>query len=127
MTLDLYTAANQIPIKDFQQLIVIDNDCISTFINDPFTFVIGVMKSDSRVLGFGLIRVVNEFKMALDSGLTNTMKARTIHGLLSSAIKLSQCNEMIASITKGGDHYIQLLEKHFRFSVDPGVLMRLEK
>lgn len=127
MTIDLYTEASQIPVKDFQQLVILDNDSICTFIGDPYTFTIGVLKNNKRVVGFGLIRVVNEFKMALDLDLTNFQKAQAINGLLKVAIKLSQCNEIIASITKGGDHYIKLLENHFKFSIDNGVLMRLEK
>lgn len=127
MTLNIYTTIDQISTEDLRDIINFDYDAVSNFINDPFTFNIGIVKYNGKVVGFGIIRVVNEFKLALDPKISNITKARAIKRLLNSAIELAQCNEIIASITNGGEHYVNLLEKHFRFYRDSGVLTRLEK
>jgi len=47
--------------------------------------------------------------------------------LLKEVNKNMQCNEAIALITTGGDHYINILKNRFKFREESGVMLRLER
>lgn len=104
-----------------------DVEGLLDFCYDPFTFSIGVVfHEDGSILGVGMIRVVNEFKMIINDKLQDYTKAKMIKMLLEEAKNLSQCNEIIVEITKGGPHYEAILENHFDFQPTQDVL-RMEK
>lgn len=129
MLIKVYSDSKEIDKKYLDQLILIDEERVLEFINDPFTFNVGIVLDDEKekVLGFGLIRVVNEVKMILNPELSNTIKARVLKYLLDEAKHISQCNEVLAEITRGGDHYIDSLVKHFNFYETSGKVLRFEK
>lgn len=127
MILDIHASIKTIKEEDLEQLRLIDNEKLVEFFNDPFTFNIGIVYEHGKILGFGLIRVVNEFKMSLDPNISEFSKAKTIKKLLDSACELSQCNEIIVEITKGGMHYIDSLVKHYNFYETKSTVLRMEK
>jgi len=128
MQLNSYTdTINSPDIKeDIKEIEKFDKEHIHPYIFDPFTFNTGILLADnSQVVGFGIIRVVNEIKLVLNPNLSNFNKARAIKLLLDNGIPLCQCNEIIAYITQGGNHYEGLLKKHYNFEYEPGTLLRL--
>lgn len=124
MILNIYTKIDQISPKELREMKEFDEENLSIYLNDPFTFHVGVIRNEGKVIAFGLIRVVTEFKMAINPELSNFKKAGIIKKLLDNAIELSPTNEIFASITKGSGHYINILSKHFHFDTDPGIPVR---
>ena len=106
-----------------------DNEKIFNLVKDPYTFTHGIVLNDVEdlVLGLGIVRVVDEFKVVLNPSSTNLMKAKTLRYLLGYGITQMSTNEVIASITQGGDQYVNILEKHYKFYKDTGILVRMEK
>jgi hypothetical protein len=128
MRIEFYTNTNLIDPLLLDELKVFDSEGILKFFNDPFTFNIGItFDNNNKIIGAGIIRVVNEFKMFIDPELSNIKKAAIIKILLDNAENLKQCNETIVEISKGGDHYIDLLVKHYDFYETSGQVLRLEK
>lgn len=100
---------------------------IVTYLNDPFTFTTGIVSNkNNEILACGLIRVVNELKVVIKSDIGTYAKTVALRLLLEEANKRMQCNEAIALITNGGDHYVNILKQHFKFYEDHGIFLRLE-
>ena len=130
MKLDLYSLDIPVPPKISEKIRKFDKEYISDYFYDPFTFDIGILSdsnSEGKILGAGIIRVVNEFKMILNPELSDFKKARIIDILMKIAKEKAQCNEIIIEITQGGKHYINLLTNHFDFQKTYGEVLRLEK
>lgn len=125
MIFDIHSSIKSISNKDLERLKLIDEEGLETWLSDPFTFNICICYEGNQILGFGLIRVVNEFRMCLNRDYSNFKKAKIIKGLLCRAIELGQCNEIIVEISKGGPHYIQSLVNRGFKELDP--VLRLEK
>lgn len=126
MQLEIYQNLDSINKDDIEVLSKYDNEYLLQYLKDPFTFDVGIAR-DGNILGIGIIRVINEFKMLLNPNMTNFRKAKVIKMLLEEASKRSQCNEIIVEISKGGFHYEQLLVDHFDFQPTYGRVFRLEK
>jgi len=110
-----------------------DGEGISNYLNDPFTFTTGIVtasfkeKEENQIVAIGILRVVNELKITIRPEISNINKAMAITLLLKEVNKNMQCNEAIALITAGGDHYINILKDHFKFREESGVMLRLER
>ena len=126
MLIELYTNSNAISKESINEIRSFDSENISDFICDPFTFICATVHSGDSIVGAGIIRVINEFKMTLNPKLSSFMKAKVLKVLIDEGIKRKQCNEIVVSITKGGNHYKDILYKHYGFEEDLGSLMRLE-
>lgn len=117
---------------DLDEISKFDIENISDYLNDPFTFTNGIVYgSNDNVLGCGVIRVINEFKIVIDSKLPNYIKAKVLKLLLDKALKLKQCNEVIISLTQPENfielqHYKDLIQKHYNFQEETGIVLRLE-
>lgn len=126
MKIDVYEA--KIPDHLVQLIKNIDEDGIAAYLNDPYTFTTGIVRSDEgEIIAAGLIRVVNELKVILKPELSNINKAMALKLLLMEAKARLQCNEAVALITQGGTHYTNILKTHFHFYEDPGIFLRLER
>lgn len=115
------------PQEQINEIKKYDKENISDFFSDPFTFNIGIATNGNEVLGAGVIRVINEFKIIINPTLSDFRKAKVINTLIKEAFKNAQCNEIIVDITQGGDHYINILNKHFGFQKAYGEVLRLER
>ena len=114
--------------SDIIKISEFDTEQIYQFTNDPFTFNSKIVLNDKdEILAAGFIRVVNEFKVTVNPKISNFMKAKVIDELIKYGISNSQCNEIIVELTNGGNHYANILEKHFKFQYGNGILMRLER
>jgi len=120
---------SQIDIKqDIKKLFEFDNEGICDYLNDSFTFNKGILISDKGlVIGAGVLRVLNEFKMTLDPTLSDYQKAKAIKMLMKVALEKSQCNEILLKITKDIPKFSSLLMTHYNFEITPGLTLRLEK
>lgn len=130
MKLEIYKDPNLINEKTLNQIKDLDDEGIANFIFDPFTFNAGIVKDEENVIGFGLVRVISEFKMVINSDLNKITKAKIIKFLMREALELKKTNEVIVSITKpfdGIEHYASILQKHYDFREDPNLLLRLER
>ena len=96
-----------------------DEEGLSYYFNDPYTFDSGIIFSDSRdeILGAGIIRVLEEVRTVIDPKLDNFQKAKIVHTLIKNAIKRRRTHEILAFISKGGKDYANLLQNHFGFKV----------
>lgn len=125
MIFDIHSSIKSISSKDLIKLKEIDEEGLNTWIEDPFTFNICICWEKDKILGFGLIRIVNEFRMCLNEDSSNYKKAKVIKELMGCAIELSQCNEILVEISKGGPQYTQsLINRGFK-ECDP--VLRREK
>lgn len=127
MKIEFYKNTDLIDPLLLERIQVFDDEKIIDFFKDPFTFNIGIVTDNDKVLGTGVVRVINEVKMVLNPKLSNFKKASIIKTLLNSAMVRTQCSEIIVEISKGGDHYIDLLVKHYDFYETYGKVLRLEK
>lgn len=128
MKLDLYSLDIPVPPKITENIRKFDREYISEYFYDPFTFDVGILSdsnSSGKILGAGVVRVVNEFKIVLNPELSDFKKARIIEILMKTAKEKAQCNEIIVEITQGGGHYINLLINHFDFQPTYGEVLRL--
>lgn len=108
----------------------IDKEGVSSYLNDPYTFTTGIVYSTindkDEIVAAGIIRVVNELKVILKPELSDILKAKALKLLLDTSTSMMQCNEAVAIITQGGDHYVNILKDHFNFFEEPGTFLRLE-
>ena len=131
ISVELYKS--NVPKEDIKEIMRFDKEGITEFISDPFTFDVGIVKNESgKVIGVGITRVINEFKMALDDELPALQKANTLKLLMGNAIELAVCNEVLITLTlpeklRELERYKRIMEKHFGFYKDNGIVMRLEK
>lgn len=127
MNLRVYHKEEGIPENLRSQINDFQVERITEFFEDPYTFNIGIVTDeDDIVLGVGVIRVVNEFKMQLNPQLSNLSKARVLKSLLNEAISRRHCGEIIAMITQGGVSYEDMLIKHFNFQKMDGTPLKWE-
>lgn len=124
MILTVYDKVPEDVVKKIQSF---DSEHISDYFNDPFTFTVGVVHSDTDTVAVGIIRVVSEYKIIVNPTASNIHKAAAIKQLFIEAIHRTKCNEVLVIITKGGQEYEELLSKHFGFEKINGTPMRLEK
>lgn len=128
MTIKTFDNINKVSLDLLKKEIeVFDEERVSDYINDPFTFTVGIVASSGRVAAVGIIRVVNELKVVIRPEISNIHKAAALRLLLNESKSKMQCNEAIALITNGGDHYVNILKDHYGFREDPGIFLRLEK
>jgi hypothetical protein len=119
---------NNVPLDFVQKIAEFDDEGFSYYLRDPFTFNSAILfGSDGKILGAGVIRVVNEFKMSLDPNLSNLQKAKALKILMKLALEHAQCNEILGVITKGGLSYTKILKDHYGFEFQPGILLKLER
>ena len=126
MNIQIYDNFEQISDKTVDEIRKFDTEKISDYFYDPFTFVSGIVSNDDRVLAAAVIRVINEFKVVLRPDTHNYIKAKILRDLIKYGVDHMQCNEIIISITQGGEHYQKILEKHFGFYKDNGIVLRKE-
>src|SRR5437660_11634222 len=130
MNIQIYPNINLINKEYLNDIEKFDDEGIISFFADPFTFNIGIaINNEGKVIGTGLIRVIDEFRMALDDNLSNMTKARIIRLLMKEALIKRSCNEAIVCISKPENNiesYSELLKKHFNFYEDNNKFLRLE-
>lgn len=128
MNIKVYKSWKEIPEETVKEIYQFDKEKIGGYFFDPFTFHIGVVfANDGRVIGAGVVRVVNEFKIIMNPEFKNITKAKSISKLFDAALSNMQCNEAVVEITQGEEHYEELLIKHFKFFHTYGNVLRLEK
>ena len=95
-----------------------DEEGLFQFFNDPYTFDSGIVFDDSgdKILGAGIVRVLEEVRTTIDPKLDDFQKAKIVKILVETAIKRRKTPEMLAFISKGGYSYRELLHKHFGFN-----------
>lgn len=103
-----------------------DSEGISEYVTDPFTFEVAVVYNEDTPIAIGLLRVVEEYKIALDSNLSNNNKAMIVKAFLGEAKKRSKCNEAIVFVTKDKERFERFLKKHFKFKNREGIPLTLE-
>lgn len=114
-----------IPPKVVEEVKKFDMDgCVSSYLNDPFTFTTGLAISGGKIIAVGVVRVINEIKIVIDPSIHDLTKARALKLLLDEAPLKTQCNEVVAVITQGGNHYVNILKNHYEFKEDYGVFLR---
>lgn len=113
--------------KDDQDLLnqvaEFDKEGLLPWVNDPFTFEKIAVFEDGKVIGLGLLRVVEEYKVIIDPSISNLKKAKVIKELMAESNHRSRCNEVIVFITNGGSHYAEMLKKHFGFENRDGITL----
>jgi hypothetical protein len=110
-------------ISLLNQVVEFDEEGLLSWVGDTFTMERVAVLEDGRVLALGLLRVIEEYKIILDPKLKNTKKAAIIKELMEESTVRSRCNETIVFITRGGDHYVRLLKKHFGFTDREGIAL----
>src|SRR6185503_2979987 len=133
MILRLYSNIQSIPKEILDEINLFDIEKISDYFADPFTFNIGIVFNDSgdNILGAGINRLINEFKLVLNPESTNHIKAKVLNTLMNKAISMMQCNELSVSLTLPSnfiesEHYKDILIKHFDFDEDDNITLRKE-
>ena len=125
MTIDVYN--DKISSELVDEIRKFDEEGISNYLNDPFTFTTGIVTSGDKIIAAGIIRVINELKVVIRPEISNIHKVKVLKLLLRESNKRIQCNEAIALITDGGYHYVNVLKNHFGFREESGVMLRLER
>jgi len=132
MIVQVYKDFDSVPESDLDQIIIFDKEKIFEYFKDPFTFNIGIVKVMNNVVGAGIIRVVNEFKMTIDNELPKVTKAKILKSLMEQAgLPLKQCREVIVSLSlpktvKELNNYSEILKSHYGFERDTNIVMRRE-
>ena len=127
MNLAVYIKGDSLPLGILEQIKQFQTEDISEYFSDPYTFDIGIITDEeNKVLGVGIIRVVDELKMSLNNELSNIEKAIALKALLNEAIARRHCGEILVMITQGGEHYVNLLQRHFDFQEIKGIPMKWE-
>ena len=135
MQLKIYdNRTEDIPIGVLNEINKMDIEGISDYFSDPFTFNIGIVYDDinGKVLGAGIIRVINEFKMVIENNIPDIIKSKVLKTFTDKALELKQCNEVLISLTLPDnieeiEKYKELMKKHFNFYENDGIVLRLEK
>ena len=126
MYMKLFDPQQEQLLKD--RHIPFDSERLLPYLDDPFTTLAGIIEDD-RPIAVGIVRLVNEFKIIVNPDISAFKKAKAINALMRAAIyNTSQhgANEIYALITQGGEHYQELLSKHFEFYTPAGTLMKKE-
>jgi len=104
--------------EDSETIKSFDKEGLSHFLDDPFTFKRIIIENEEGIILVGMRRVINEFKIITNNNCSNLDIARALNHayyiLLQDAIK--RCpTEIYVFITRGGNHFINLLKKHMGF------------
>lgn len=103
-----------------------DTEGLLDYINDPFTFEVGVVYEDDKPIAFAILKVIEEYKIAIDERLSARHKAVIIRDFMSEASIRRRSNEVVVFLTKGGEPYEQFLKRHFNFHKPEGIPLKLE-
>lgn len=103
-----------------------DSEGLLDYINDPFTFEIGVVYEDEKPIAFAILKVIEEYKIAIAENLHPRQKAVIIKEFMSEASIRRKSNEVVVFLTKGGEPYEQFLKRHFGFQSPDGIPLKLE-
>lgn len=129
MILKTFKNIDEIPPEDLLSIATYDKDKTFDYFGNPFTFDIGIVTDDDRIIGAGIIRVINEFKMIMNPHLPKLTRIKTLKLLIEKAIELKQCSEVLVSLTspygeKDLKNYIKLLRSEYGFYEDLGKVLR---
>jgi len=127
IALDLLSLQDRVNPKDLTQIHQFDDEGITYYLNDPFTFNKALVIEDNTIIGAGCVRVLNEFKMILNPDLSDYKKAKVLKLLMDEAIKKAQCSEILINVTKDIPRFSQRLITHYNTEIRPGFFLKLER
>jgi hypothetical protein len=122
----MYVSYDITPL-DKEQIALYDRENMLLFLDDPFTLKTVVLQNEAgEAIGLGLIRPITEYKMVLNPNLSLTEKVKGLQMLMHTARIEDPCNESLIIVTQGGQHFVNILEKHFNFFKVNGIPLKLE-
>ena len=115
--------------SDIDTVKLFDSEGIHKFLSDPFTFGKVVLEDEKGIILVGMRRVINEFKIIPNNNRSNLDIAVCIQSAFNMGVSdaLQRCpTEVYVFITRGGEHYVNLLKKHMKFTDVKGIPLKLE-
>ena len=104
-----------------------DSEGILDYVDDPFTFIIiAVFDEDDTIIGVGLQRVIEEYKIVMNNSVSNYKKMQAIDGLFGAVRSCIKSNEAIVLLTKDQERFKAILKKHYEFEEREGTFLFLE-
>ena len=122
--MELYTySPKEIPTEVVEEASSIQQENLTSYLTDPFTYINGVVKDNGQIVSIGILRTVSEWKIINNPSASNYKIAKAIKALSTQALKYGS-NDIYAIITQGGEYYVSLLERKLGFEKVEGVLLR---
>lgn len=115
--------------SDLETIKVFDQENLFPYLLDPFTFKKIVIEDDKGIILVGMRRVINEFKIIPNNARSNLDIVRAIKAAFDVGVKdvMERCpTDVYVFITRGGEHYVNILKKHIGFTEVSGIPLRIE-